>query len=179
MAGSCRGGPPPGPSADRERELAEPLTRLRPHGHRPDEHAPLGVRGELDEARPSGALVCGETAAGDLVTGGHDAVALHRADRGHLRIGEHRRGDRPVVGAQILSCDVRGGDAGLVLAEVREETDPGCVTDRPDAVGCAKSIVDGYASLRDLDAKLFQPEVMHARPPARSDEQSLSVEGLP
>ena len=39
---------------NRERELAEPLTRLRPDGHRPDEHATLSVRCELDEAGPPG-----------------------------------------------------------------------------------------------------------------------------
>ena len=65
-----------------------------------------------------------------------------RADRCDLGIGEDGRGDRAVVGAHVLSGDVRGGDAGLVLPEMREETDPGGVADRPDAVGGAQPLVD-------------------------------------
>ena len=161
-----------------ERQLAEPLPRLRPDGDRPDEDAALAVGRELHEAGPLRALVRREPPADDVVARGDHAVALQLADRRDLRIGEHGRRDRAVVGGDVAARDVRRGDARLVLAEVRQEPDPGGVADRPHAVRRAQPVVDRHAAPRDLDVELFETELVDVRSAARRDEQALGVDRL-
>ena len=145
---------------------------------RADENSLLAVGGELHESRALRPLVRREPSAGDLVARRDDALALHLADGRDLRVGEHRRRDRPVVGAHVATRDVRRRHARLVLAEVREEPDARDVADRPDAVARAKAVVDRDPAPGDLDLELLEPEPVDVRATARRDEQPLGLECL-
>ena len=112
-----------------------------PDGDGADEHAAPTIGCELHEARSARSLVRREPAAGDLVPRRDDVVPVHHADARHLRIREDGRRDRAIVGPDVAAGDVRRSDARLVLAEVREQPDPGRVADRPDAVARSQPLV--------------------------------------
>ena len=92
-AGSCRAERPPDLCPDRQRELADPLARLRPHGDRADEHAAAGVGEELDEAGPLRLLEGGGPRhVPDVPLGRDGALTARVADGRDLGVGEDAAG---------------------------------------------------------------------------------------
>ena len=132
---------------------------------------------EAQEARPRRLLVRREPRHRvELDARRDEAVAVGPPHRRDLGIGEDAGGDRAVVGPRALPAEIGGGDARLVLPDVREERDAVDVADRPHVVGRAQPVVDGDPAGRDLDAELLEAEPFDVRAPPGRDEQPPALD---
>ena len=82
-----------------------------------------------------------------------------------------------MVGASVAAGHVVGGDARVVLADVRELRDPGHVADRPDVLGGAQPAVDRDPARRDRQPEPVEP--VDVRLAAGRDEQPLEFDPVP
>src|SRR5581483_10191328 len=158
----------------RERQLAEPLRRLRADGDGADERALVRVGEEADEAVALRPLVGGEPRRRRELPACGDA--LGDADRRDLGVGEDAGRDRAVVGPDVAAREVGGRDARLVLADVGEERDAGDVADRPHALAGAAALVDLDPRASDRQPEPLEP--LDVRPAAGGDEQPLRLDRL-
>src|SRR5207249_5580744 len=95
-------------------------------------------------------------------------LGLREPDTGDLRIGVDRPRDPAVVDHGVVTHRVLGGDLALTEGRVRELPIAGTVPDRVDVLlGRAPVLVrcDALAPV-ELDADLFEPEVLDGRPAA-------------
>ncbi len=74
----------------------------------------------------------------------------------------------------IPSGQVVGRHAGVVLADVGERRDPGHITQRPDILGGAQTVVHLDPASRDLQAERVEP--VDVRPPPRRDQQPVEAD---
>src|SRR5262249_40080056 len=156
-----------------ERQLAEPLSRLRADGHGADKGVLPRVGEEAEEAWPRGLLVRREPRdAVELDSGGDEGVAVRPPHGPDLGGGEDAGGDGAVVGLRAALAEIGGGDARLVLPDVRELRDAVDIADRPHVVGRAQPVVDGDPARRDLDAELLESEPLDVWPASGCYEQA-------
>jgi hypothetical protein len=161
-----------------ERELADPLARLRADGGGADQHAAAGIGVQLQDPRSLRVLERPRARDGLELPGGRGGVLPGGvAHRRHLGIGEDGGGNRAVVGAGVQPGDVRRCDPPLVLADVREERDAGDVAGRPHAVAGAEPLVHDDPLPLDGHVELLEPEALHPGLAARGDEESLGLYG--
>ena len=133
----------------------------------------LTIGDELYEPRALRPLVRRRArGAVDVPRRADEAGSLERPDLGDLGIGEDDGGHGAVVGRSTMTGDVGGGDARLVLRDVREQGDPCHVADRPHVLRRLEMLVDDDALLLDRDAELLEPQAVDRRPAADRDEQA-------
>ena len=115
-------------SAYRERQLSQPLRRLRADRDGADERARLRVGEDPEEAVALRLLVRREPRRVAERPPRRDvAVAVRPPHRRHLGIGEDAGRDRAIFGLRLATTHVGGRDACLVLADVREQRNAGDV----------------------------------------------------
>src|SRR5581483_11185585 len=137
----------------RERQLAEPLRRLRADGDGADERALVRVGEEADEAVALRPLVGGEPRRRRELPACGDA--LGDADRRDLGVGEDAGRDRAVVGPDVAAREV---------------------ADRPHALAGAAALVDLDPRASDRQPEPLEP--LDVRPAAGGDEQPLRLDRL-
>ena len=178
-AGSCRAGRRRRLAPHGERQLPEPLRRLRADGDRADEHALLRVGEEPRRSRRASAARRSRAAASPSAPSAPRRSSLRSVPPSRPRVGEDRRpgsrGSRPSLSAR----HVCGGDARLVLADVREERDAGDVAERPDVLRRAQPLVDLDPALGRSCSRAARgrgPPTFGRRPVATSRRSASTIE---